>query len=381
MQDNRYIILDIIRVIAAVMVCLGHLRAALFVNYSQVNDTNIFYQFFYFITGFGHESVVVFFVLSGFLVGGSILKRNLEFCFSTYIIARLSRLWVVLLPALIFTLIIDHFSINNLSLIFSGDYSSSLNSGPNGTYSTSLQTFLGNIFFLQTIYEPVFGSNGPLWSLSNEFWYYLMFPLIIIGIKHHRIKVKLAYLSTLLIITVLILPSYYLVGFSAWLMGTLVYWVNSNLQFKDSFFRKKYILKGSVLFLILALCWSRLIEKGNIVDFLSDWLLSIPISIFLITSLANRFAENVSLKKVKYITLMSDMSYTLYLFHFPIIMFVFSLLTPKEGLQPSLFNMLFYVFILFIILIISFVAWYLFERNTNLIKKALLNFLAKKRKA
>lgn len=24
---------------------------------------------------------------------------------------------------------------------------------------------------------PIFGSNGPLWSLANEFWYYVLFSL------------------------------------------------------------------------------------------------------------------------------------------------------------------------------------------------------------
>lgn len=32
--------------------------------------------------------------------------------------------------------------------------------------------------FLQTRFTPVFGSNGPLWSLFNEFWYYVLFPAL-----------------------------------------------------------------------------------------------------------------------------------------------------------------------------------------------------------
>jgi peptidoglycan/LPS O-acetylase OafA/YrhL len=38
-------------------------------------------------------------------------------------------------------------------------------------------TFVGNLAFLQTIAVPIFGTNGPMWSLANEFWYYLIFPL------------------------------------------------------------------------------------------------------------------------------------------------------------------------------------------------------------
>ena len=36
--------------------------------------------------------------------------------------------------------------------------------------------FLGNAAFLQRILVPELGTNGPLWSLANEFWYYLLFP-------------------------------------------------------------------------------------------------------------------------------------------------------------------------------------------------------------
>ena len=45
-----------------------------------------------------------------------------------------------------------------------------------------------NALFLQTIVAarnaphpvPTFGSNGALWSLSYEFWYYLAFPLLVL---------------------------------------------------------------------------------------------------------------------------------------------------------------------------------------------------------
>lgn len=35
---------------------------------------------------------------------------------------------------------------------------------------------LGNLLFLQTKITQEFGSNGPLWSLFSEFWYYVLVP-------------------------------------------------------------------------------------------------------------------------------------------------------------------------------------------------------------
>ena len=42
-----------------------------------------------------------------------------------------------------------------------------------------LETLLGNAAFLQEIVVPTYGSNAPLWSLSYEFWYYFLYPVLI----------------------------------------------------------------------------------------------------------------------------------------------------------------------------------------------------------
>lgn len=127
----------------------------------------------YFATGVGRQSVMVFFVISGYLIGGSVLSGR--FSWGNYGAARLSRLWTVLLPCLLLTWIIDRLIGTIDPAVLSGSYTNVWNSGPpSGSFSNSVLTLLGNLLFLQTIAVPVFGSNGPLWSLANEFWYYLL---------------------------------------------------------------------------------------------------------------------------------------------------------------------------------------------------------------
>jgi len=63
-------LLDMARWISAFLVVLHHFRNNLFVGWEQLADKTIFAKVFYFVSLLGHESVMVFFVLSGFFVGG-----------------------------------------------------------------------------------------------------------------------------------------------------------------------------------------------------------------------------------------------------------------------------------------------------------------------
>ena len=69
--------LDLIRFLAAFEVVLCHYRGFFFVEYGLLpaEQQNIFSQIFYFATRLGHEAVLIFFVLSGLLVGGKALDK------------------------------------------------------------------------------------------------------------------------------------------------------------------------------------------------------------------------------------------------------------------------------------------------------------------
>lgn len=56
----------------------------------------------------GYQAVMVFFVLSGYFISLSILKtiRKDMWCWIDYLIRRITRLWIVLIPALFLTFII-----------------------------------------------------------------------------------------------------------------------------------------------------------------------------------------------------------------------------------------------------------------------------------
>ena len=68
--------LDMLRGCAAVLVMAGHLRAYVFQNYDSLNSPDLSVKIFYAITGLGHQAVIIFFAMSGFLVGGKALRTN-----------------------------------------------------------------------------------------------------------------------------------------------------------------------------------------------------------------------------------------------------------------------------------------------------------------
>jgi peptidoglycan/LPS O-acetylase OafA/YrhL len=94
MKKDLSIYLDILRVLAAATVFLAHLS-------SMKNSGGFLWQF----QNFGHPAVIVFFVLSGYLIQYSVTAR--ENTLIDYAVARLGRLYSVVIPALLLTYVLD----------------------------------------------------------------------------------------------------------------------------------------------------------------------------------------------------------------------------------------------------------------------------------
>ena len=101
--------LDALRGIAAVGVCLSHLRDFFFQDYPKVPHHNPLLAAAYLATGLGHQWVIVFFVLSGYLVGGSVLRSFAldRWSWRSYLLNRMTRLYTVLIPALVLGGLLD----------------------------------------------------------------------------------------------------------------------------------------------------------------------------------------------------------------------------------------------------------------------------------
>jgi peptidoglycan/LPS O-acetylase OafA/YrhL len=187
MSPNTSVWLDVIRSTAAQAVVLGHLfQLFFFGNHTgpENGPTMFLHGIIIAISPYSHDAVMIFFVLSGYLVGGGVIIRLKTGLFSwrEYAVNRLSRLWAVLIPCLFITAILDGISIYSGTgeFFLSHWYSMYPHGWFDGRNAWSVGSFLGNAFFVTRFLTTTYGSNASLWSLTNEFWYYLLLPAAIL---------------------------------------------------------------------------------------------------------------------------------------------------------------------------------------------------------
>ncbi|MBY0407301.1 MAG: hypothetical protein K2Q01_06375, partial [Rickettsiales bacterium] len=69
MNKSFSLFLDASRWVAALVVMISHVRHIVLVDYAEVEQKNVLVQALYFVTGLGHESVMIFFVIIPILAG------------------------------------------------------------------------------------------------------------------------------------------------------------------------------------------------------------------------------------------------------------------------------------------------------------------------
>jgi peptidoglycan/LPS O-acetylase OafA/YrhL len=327
--------LDLIRGLAAWAVMWGHLRALFFVDFQHIVRNSPWLRVLYFFSGFGHEAVMVFFVLSGFFISSTIVSRWIagNWSWRDYAIDRSSRLYVVLIPALLLGCVWDKAG----SSIFA---STGLYSGPLEGFGAAIAQnritpgiFLGNLVFLQTVVCPTFGSNGPLWSLANEFWYYILFPVALAaGIAWRVNSTRRAILLTILaVILAIFLGSEILLGFLIWLAGAVVVLVFSNCRFLGKGWLVLYFLVCS---LVLSACLGAA-RTGYSVVLGSDLGVGLAFSLFLFGVLQMEIGTGHGFYPRTAHTI-AGFSYSLYVLHFPFLLLLRAWMVPPQRWQPDM---------------------------------------------
>jgi peptidoglycan/LPS O-acetylase OafA/YrhL len=368
-QKNNFLWLDLVRGLAALIVFTGHLRIICFKEVS-LSEIGLFAKLFYFVTGYGHQAVVIFFVLSGFFIIKSIDEsaRANKWNFSNYSINRLSRLWTVLIPALLIGFVIDRFGFHFFPSTLGYTEQIKYFEGLNARESLNASVFIGNVSFLQGILVPTLGFNTPTWTLPYEFWYYVLFPVLYFLVyPKYSLYTRMAF-SLLATGVFIIVGSEIAIYFLVWLMGGVSFIIYKKLSagFSLASFLKYFILLAFGFILIM-------IRFKLSPLFFNDFTLAISFGL-LIPVLCTWDIKMPVLKKLA--AYLSNVSYTLYLTHLPLCMFITSWLSFQVS-ELNAKNIGLYTAVCVVTMLYSTLFWYLFERNTDKCRRWVTSLFSK----
>lgn len=305
---------------------------------------------------YGHEAVIVFFVLSGFVIH---LKQGApDFSFPTfstinYLKKRTVRIYPTLLTSFAIYVIVDYLislvTGDNLMLLLSKYH---------------LSNFLYNLFLIPE--APIWGYNFPMWSLKHEWFFYLLYPILL------WLSNKSFFFP--LIITTLLFVSYALglripyIGAAAytlqvWCLGSILayFYKNSGSKLINYF---PYLL----LIIIVYFFIDR--ENANTYPLLDltfglivTGLLSVVIlsKISFINKILNRFAW------------LGSFSFSLYLLHLPLINLFKVIVLNIQHVTELPFHQWYILASIFIILPVTYLIYYFTERKAIIYKRKIIS--------
>lgn len=271
----------------------------------------------WFFTAFelGHQAVLAFFVMSGYLVGGAVLAhiQKSQSFLREYFIHRIVRIYLVVAPALVVTFMVDGLG----RMVFSGAdiYDWAIFKGH---FSPLL--FFTSLANLQGIAFDYFGTNGPLWSLACEFWYYVTFPLLLLPFaRNYSLVARLCGFASGVALTLALAaaPSWFKFGYVLWAMGAFATLLPRPIISSRGLTLAIY---ASVVIVI------RLTVRGPLLREY-PWLLDaadlFASALFVIVLLAFRYGphEGFALLRPKFHKTLADFSFSLYSIHMPILIF------------------------------------------------------------
>jgi peptidoglycan/LPS O-acetylase OafA/YrhL len=218
-MKNKLEKLEAIRGLAALYVVFHH---SFFSDSFKIFNIN-----FAFLFKFGQEAVILFFLMSGFVIGYS-FENSRDKSFWSYFQKRFYRIFIPLI-----IVFITHYAIKCFQ------------SG--GFFPVNWTQLIGNLFMLQdvgalkpnVIVEPFLG-NSPLWSLSYEWWFYMSFFLFYILFAKFRYKdISVCILVIVSAITYIWYPNFInrlFMYYGIWWVGVEMarsYLNHSTVRFKD----------------------------------------------------------------------------------------------------------------------------------------------------
>lgn len=362
--NNRFDELDSLRGLASSSVLVSHLFLAIPSAYllEKLKNTplHVFWS--------GHEAVILFFVLSGFVLSLSYYKDKAP-KYKDYLIKRVCRIYLPYLASILLSIV--------LMSMFSRMPLIGLDKAINNTWVTpfTIESMINHIVFLGDFQSQNY--NPVVWSLIHEMRISIIFPFLMYFL------IKLDWKKNILIgmaCTVIYFLTWYFVfnalhynptylitvhyiGF--FILGALL---AKHRKYLNSLFCKfSKILKIMVL-LIAILCytysWWFLPKVVYLhLTVINDWAIAAGSSVFIVYSINSSIIRRLLLFKP--VHLIGKTSYSLYLFHLPAFL---TLINVYYGKMPIWLILIISFFVSFVL---AGIMYYLIEKPSILLGRIL----------
>jgi peptidoglycan/LPS O-acetylase OafA/YrhL len=185
---------------------------------------------------------------------------------------------------------------------------------------------LSNAANMQTILTPTLGSNGPLWSLANEYWYYILFPLLLLPfVAGQSRSARVAWAACAVALGALLYPEILEYG-SIWLLGALIR-LCPRIPLPPTWMTGVLVVGAALLHVAL----------GNALAFKFPFPLDLGLALVFVTFVhgAVHAKRTDPLPGGKLHAELAGFSYSLYLLHFPFVLLVSVWLQSRWGVGLS----------------------------------------------
>ncbi|MCW2118494.1 acyltransferase family protein [Flavobacterium sp. 7A] len=329
MDTKKSLFLDFVRIFAALLVVYGH---AVMMFFGDIEGDRLI------VSNMRHFAVVLFFVLSGYVIGFTTKSNNRGA--QQYAVARLSRLYSMVLPALVISFIIEmilnYIALKNIHVDV-----------------ISVVRYLITATFMNELW--LFSSapriNVVLWSVSFEFFFYLIFGVYLYT-KDKKKKVLFTILACLFAGPKILLM------FPIWIAGYLAFIYDDKLaRFKNSFTFLLFLFFTFASYVALeplpyVIGYKPLYFANQFcTDLISGILFAVTIFLF-----PTNLQMTISDKFVKQFRTVADFTFPIYVLHYPILQLCKVVLNNAGDMQLQ-----FYVSIL-VSLFFSVVFGYFFNK-------------------
>jgi peptidoglycan/LPS O-acetylase OafA/YrhL len=309
--------LNAFRGLAALLVALGHLEQVFLRPYSQVISP--------FAGLLAQASVMIFFVISGYSITASIegLIGKPNSCYE-YFIRRFCRV----MPPLVTVLLLMYLLHNLAPYFFSTrtrDFISQSNLIRGGFYF-DIGEATGSLLFLNGFLTATPDANGPLWSLSFEVWLYGIFFAVYYAFTNNiKIPILIAVNFYLLLIFIDNSGNWLFFKYSLiWFLGAsskIIMSTNDIPLMSYTGYTKVFFILSLMVTLFIGY---RYVQSGMKLDISS---FNICVGICFWSYLLTNHNQHLIKKTIisECLIKASDFSYTLYLIHFPLYLFIFGI--------------------------------------------------------